>query len=136
MAETLRGCSLLVFLNNKPWAVCDNLTWSVNYSAEPIFGIDQLEPFEIPTGRISITGSFNYFRQKNSAGAEGAGWVPPQDDVSRERYPYLVISDRESQTVYLEIPKCKITSQSGSAQARGVVTGTISFSGIGYVNEM
>ena len=134
-SKTLRGLDLVVYVNAKPWSFGSELSWDIDYGAETTYGIDFLTPFEISTTRALISGSLHYWRQHNTAGAEGAGMVPVQLDIARERYFYLQVVDRQTGTTYLEIPMCKLRRQGGSAKARGVVDGTLSFVGLGWAND-
>jgi len=134
-SKTLRGLDLVVYINGKPWAFADSLEWSIDYGGDPIYGVDVLTPFEIPTTRALVSGSLHFFRQHNTAGPEGAGMIPTQDDLPRERYFYLQVTDRQNGTPYLEIPRCKLRTQSGSARAKGIVEGVVTFVGQNWANE-
>lgn len=134
-SKTLRGLDCIVYINGVPWAVTDTITYDINYGVEETFGIDVMEAQELASQRVSIRGSSHYFRQHNTAGVEGAGIVPVLSEISRERYFYLQIVDRQTDTTYFEIPKCKLMTQSGSVRARGIAEGNLSFGGIGWANE-
>lgn len=134
-SKTLRAIDLIVYINGTPWSFADSLEWDVDYAAEPIYGVDSLHPVEIPTGRELVTADLHYWRQHNTAGAEGAGIIPTGDALSRERYFYLQVVDRQTGVTYIEIPKCKLRRQRGSAKARSVVDGTLSVIGLGWANE-
>lgn len=134
-SKTLRALDLIVYINAQPWAFADSLDWTAEYSAEPIYGVDSMHPQEIPSGREHVVASLHYWRQHNTAGAEGAGIVPTGDALSRERYFYLQVIDRQTNTTYLEIPKAKLQSQGGSARAKGVVEGRLTITGMGWANE-
>lgn len=134
-SKTLRGLDLIVYVNAKPWSFADDLNWDIDYGGEPIYGVDSLFPFEITTTRGLISATIHYWRQHNTAGAEGAGMIPIQQDLPRERYFYLQVVDRQTGATYLEIPMCKLRRQTGSGKARSPVEGTLALSGLGWANE-
>lgn len=132
---TMRGMDCIVYINAVPFAVCDEFSWSADYGAKTQMQLDSLTPAEIHSTRALISANIHYIRQHDSAGAEGVGAAPTLDTLSRERYVYLQVVDRRSDTVYLEIPKALMGTQSGSARAKSIVEGTMSFTGLGFSNE-
>lgn len=134
-SKTLRGIDSIVFINGRPYSVCTELSWSVDYGAKANYGIDLVEPSEIQSTRVKITGTVSCLKQHLDGGVEAMGVAPVLSDISRERYFYLQIVDRRNDSSYLEIPKAKCTSQQWRVAARGVAQGSFSFEGIGYVND-
>ncbi len=134
-SKTLRGLDLIVYINGRPWAVCDSVDYDVDYGTEDVYGIDNMQPQEIASHRVRLDGSLHFFRQHNSAGVEGIGIAPVESELTRERYFYLQIVDRQTDTTYFEVPKAKIRRQRGGAKARGIAEGTLTFGGCGWANE-
>lgn len=134
-SKTLRGIDSIVFINGRPYSVCTELTWTVDYGLKANHGIDVVEPVEIQSTRVKVSGTVSCLKQHLDGGIEAMGVVPVLSDLSRERYFYLQIVDRQNDSSYLEIPKAKCGSQQWRAVARGVVQGSFTFEGIGYVND-
>ena len=132
---TLRAVDCILYINGQPAAIVTHLGWRVNYGHGVRYGIDVLTPQEIFTERQSTTLTMNYIRKHNTAGAEGVGLIPPSSDLSRERYAYIQVVDRQQDVTYHEIPKAKLVEQSGEVAARGVATGTLTLEGIDWSND-
>ncbi len=134
-SKTLRGLDCILYINGRPWSVVDSVSWDVDYGVEETYGIDCIQPQEVATGRVRLNGDLHFFRQHNTAGVEGIGIIPVESDLTRERYFYLQIVDRQTDTTYFEVPRCKLRRQQGSARAKGIVEGSLSFTGLGWANE-
>lgn len=135
-SKTLRGLDAVAYVNGNVYSVVTELTWQVSTNSKAIYGLDQLTPFEIFSQRSAISGSMRVFRTRQDGGAEGWGMTPTEHNLSNERYFYLQILDRGAlYSPILEIPKCKLTSQSWRAVSRGIIEGTITFEGVEWFNE-
>ena len=136
--KIIRGMDSIVYVNGRVWAVVTGYEWTADYGEHEIVGIDVPRPQEIAPGQATVAGTLEVLRHRNTGAAEGQGLVPMETgagELTRGRYFFLQIVDRMSDTVILQIPKAKLTSQSWSTKARGVTQGTINFKGIGFANE-
>lgn len=134
-SQTLRAIDSIVFINGRPYALCTELSWSVDYGSKENFGIDVQEAQEIQSTRVKVSATITCLKTHLDGGIEAMGVVPVMAELSRERYFYLQVTDRQNDRSYLEIPKAKCSGQQWRVAAKGVVQGSFSISGIGYIND-
>lgn len=130
MDSTLKGAEVKVYLNNKLYAVTQSINYTIDYQEEPIYGIDSIYPQEISTSKISVSGSINGLVLKMDGGLQGLGLRPLIHQALQSPYISLRIQDRNSQTDLLFVDRIKVSKESFSTQAKGLVSVSFSFVGI------
>jgi hypothetical protein len=130
MDRTLKGAEIKVYLNNKLYAVTQSVSYTIDYQEEPIFGIDSIYPQEISTTKIMISGSIAGLVLKMDGGLQGLGIRPLINQALQSPYISLRIQDRANQTDLLFVDRIKVTKESFSSQAKGLVSVSFSFVGI------
>lgn len=126
----ITGASIEIFWNNTQYKEVADISFTVDYGEEEIYGIDSPYPQEISGGKISITGTVKSFRLKQSGGLQGKNLRPLYTDVSAAPYVGLRVSHRSTGEDIIFIPQCKITSESHTIPAKGVYMINFSFKGM------
>lgn len=130
-----RAADCIVYINGKPFAWATAVRWSVSYGRRAIYGIDQHTPQELASGQSKITIAVNCLRTRLSAGIEGAGVAPIEENLLSERYFFLQVVDRITDTVILQVPNCSVSTQNWSAEERGIIRGSFDCEGLAFANE-
>lgn len=131
----IRGLDCILYINGRIFGVATGINWEASTGAQKRHGIDRHTPFEVLPTQASIRGTVQCLRQHNTAGIEGAGVVPVEDELSGSRYFSLQLVDRQTDTVVLQVLEAACVSQQWSVQARGVMTGSFAFEGLSWSNE-
>ena len=136
IAKSLRGADIRVFINGNIYAPVVSFRWSASTGREAIHGIDQAEAQELAPGASSIKGTFEVVRIRASGGLEGAGIAAPERRILQEKYFSLTIIDRVTDTVVLHIDEAALTDQNWQTASKNITTGSFSFEGLGWSNEV
>lgn len=108
----LTGPNIVLYINNTIYKEVQSVNFTVDYAENPIYGIDAPYPQEIALTRISVVGSVQGIRVKNSGGLQGKNLRPLFTDVAASPYISLRIHDRSSGEDILFIPNAKVTRES------------------------
>lgn len=109
--------------------------WNVDTEYREARGIDTNEAFELMPGQSRVSGTFTILRGRDTGGLEGAGLVASGQKMLQQKYMTIEMVDRlTNQTVFRAL-RCQVTRQSWSAQPKGLVTGTFTWTGIEHENE-
>lgn len=132
---TLRGPDVKIYINGQLFSAVTALRFAAATGRHAIIGIDQSTPFELAPGSQKISGSIEVLRIHNSGGLEGAGITAPSSQLLLEKYFSLTVVDRFSNSILLQVDEAAVIDQNWSMVARGLVSGSFTFEGIGWVNE-
>lgn len=135
-AKSLRGADIRVFINGKIYPPVVSFRFSASTGREAIHGIDKSEAQELAPGATTIKGTMEVIRIRASGGLEGAGIAAPERKILQEKYFSLTIIDRVTDTVVLQIDQAAITDQNWQTASKSITTGSFSFEGIGWSNEV
>ncbi len=123
------------YINNVPFARCCGLTFDVVTPRKELRGIDNLQAVEeIPIG-ASIKGTLQVYRMHRDGGVEAAGLVATMDSLTREKYFSLMVIDRSTDTVLMQVNNASVHNQSWSFVPKSFVIGTVTFTGLNYNND-
>jgi hypothetical protein len=123
------------YINSVPFARCCGLTFDVSTPRKEIRGIDTLQAVEeIPVG-FSVRGTLQVYRLHRDGGIESVGLIATFDSLTREKYASLMVIDRLTDTVLMQVDKMSVQNQSWSFVPKSFVIGTISFTGLNYNND-
>jgi len=126
----ITGALISLYWNNTQYKEVADITFTVDYGEEEIFGIDSPYPQEIAGGKIMVTGQVKSFRLKQSGGLQGKSLRPLFSDVSAAPYVGVRVSDRSTQEDILFVPQCKVTSETHTIPSKGVYSITFNFKGM------
>jgi hypothetical protein len=126
----ITGAHIEIFWNNQQYKEVADISFTVDYGEEEIYGIDSPYAQEIAGGKITITGQVNGFRLKLSGGLQAKNLRPLFSDVSANPLVSLRVSDRATSEDIIFIPQCKISSESHSIPTRGTYKLNFNFKGM------
>lgn len=133
--KTVRGADLQVYVNGSLFGVATAVRWSADPGRHAIYGIDQYTPFELAPGQSVIKGTVDIVRQHLDGGIEGRGAAAPERQLLLEKYFSIAIVDRSTDSAILAIDSAAVDSQQWSSQTRGILTGSFTFTGLGWSSE-
>lgn len=128
--KVIAGANIKVYINGKVYSEVQQLSWTIDYGEEEIYGIDSIFPQEIKTTRISVSGSLSGVRVENSNGLQGQSIRHGIRDSLFAPYISIRIFDRKSGEDVLFIPSAKVTSENTSVSAKGIMKTNFSFKGL------
>jgi hypothetical protein len=123
------------YINSVPFARCCGLTLDIYTPRKELRGIDTLEIVELaPTG-ASVQGQLQVYRFHRDGGIEAAGLAATFDSLTREKYASVMVLDRSTDTVLVQVNKFCVQHQHWSITPKSFVIGTVSFTGMDYNND-
>jgi hypothetical protein len=128
--RVISGAHLKVYINGAVYNEIQDLSYTIDYGEEPIYGIDSIFPQEIKITRISVQGSVSGIRVANSNGLQGANLRPGIRDSYFAPYISLRVFDRRTGEDILFIPYAKIVNERMQVSAKGNVKVGFSFTGL------
>ena len=135
-ALTLAGAHVVVYLNGRQYACVSGFSWNSSTPKKKIYGIDSMLPSELAPTTASITGQLQLYRLIGDGGIQGPGMAANFEAASREKYFTLQLIERRSDTCIFSAQYCSVESESWQAPAKGLITGTMSFSALSWTNEV
>lgn len=126
----ITGAQITITWNNIQYKEIADISFTVDYGEEEIYGIDSQYSQEIAGGKIVVNGQVNGFRLKNSGGLQAKNLRSLFTDVSANPYVSLLVVDRSTQENILLIPQCKVSSESHDIPAKGTYKLNFSFKGM------
>lgn len=135
ISKTVSGASSKLFINGRVYPYATSIRWVASTGRKEIFGIDQSTPFELSPGNDTIQGTVEVVRIRSSGGLEGAGITASERLVLQEKYFSLLLIDRTTDTVLLQIDDASLMEQSWNVINKSIMTGSFTFKGIGWSNE-
>ncbi len=133
--KAIRGADTIVYINGKPFALATAVDWTISYGRRAIYGIDKHTPQELASGQSRILVNIHCIRTEMSAGIEGAGAVPIEENLLSERYFFLQLVHRKTDTVFLQIPNASVNTQRWAVSEKGLLTGSFECEGLSFGNE-
>jgi len=127
---TITGAQIEIFWNNQQYKEVADISFTVDYGEEEIYGIDSPYPQEIAGNKVTISGQVNGFRLKNSGGLQAKNLRPLFTDQSANPYVSLRVTDRSTSEDIIFIPQAKVTSESHSIPTKGTYKLNFSFKGM------
>lgn len=125
----LVGAHIKLYINNQIYKAVQSITVSVDYGESEIYGIDAAYAQEIAPTRISVRGSVQGLRVKNSGGLQASNIRPLFLDMLASPYISIRIQDRTSGEDILYIPQAKVTQESHSMGIKSSYKMNFNFSG-------
>jgi hypothetical protein len=124
-----------VYINSVPFARCCGLTYDVISPRKELRGIDILEPVELVPTSLSVHGTLQIYRLHSDGGIEAAGLIATWQKMTKEKYASLMVLDRSTDTVLVQVDKFCVNSQSWRVVPKSFVLGTVSWTGFSYSND-
>lgn len=125
----LTGAHIKVYINNQVYKTVQSITLTVDYGEQEIYGIDAAHAQEIAPTRLSIRGSVQGLRVKNSGGLQSQNIRPLFIDLLASPYISIRIQDRSTGEDILYIPQAKVTQESHVASTKSTYKMNFNFAG-------
>lgn len=125
----LTGANIKLYINNKVYKEVQSITLSVDYGESEIYGIDVNYPQEIASTRVSVKGSVQGLRIKQSGGLQAKSIRPLFTDITASPYISLRIQDRASGEDILFIPNAKVSRETHSIVTKATYKLSFEFTG-------
>lgn len=126
----LVGAHIKLYINNQVYKTVQSVSIVVNYGEEPIYGIDAPQAQEIAPTRLSVSGSVQGLRVKNSGGLQAQNLRPLFIDLLANPYISIRIQDRSTGEDILYIPQAKISNENHSAATKSSYKMNFNFTGL------
>jgi len=130
MQFSLVGAHIKIYANNKLLKEVQSLNFTIDYGETAIRGIDSPWPQEIAGGAITISGTLQLMRQKNSNGIQEKNMRPSFKDQASSPYISLRVENKATNTDIMYFPMAKVVSESHQAAAKGRYLVTVNFTAI------
>lgn len=127
---TLSGAHIKVYFGSTCLKEIQSINYTIDYGEQSIYGCDSAFAQEICTTQISVKGSGTMIYVQANGGLQGKDMRSRIHEVLYAPYVPLRITDRKNTIDLLWLPQCKITQESMSINAKGVVKITFNFTGI------
>lgn len=107
----LVGAHIKLYINNQVYKTVQSISITVDYGEQPIYGIDSEHAQEIAPTRLSVSGSVQGLRVKNSGGLQAQSIRPLFLDLMASPYISIRIQDRSTGEDILYIPQAKVSQE-------------------------
>jgi len=128
--RTIAGAHVKLYINGSVYSEVRQISYTIDYGEEPIYGIDSVFPQEIKITRISIQGTVSGLRLANSNGLQSKNLRPGIRDSMFAPYISIRLFDRRTGEDIIFIPHARITNEKVDVSAKGIMTSTFSFTGL------
>lgn len=135
-AKTLSGPSVKIFINNKLLGFVTGVELKMSSGRRPIYELDSVTPAELAPGPRSVNGVVSVVRIRLDGGLEGRGIAATDRNIMLEKYISITLVDRLTDTVIFKCEEAAVNDQSWAIQSKNIVTGTFTFTGKGWTNEL
>lgn len=128
--KVVSGAHINLHINGTLYNEVQQLTYTVDYGEEPIYGIDSVFPQEIKITRVSIQGTVSGVRAANTGGLQGQDIRPKITGSMFAPYVSIRISDRRTGEQLMWIPNAQITNEKFDVSAKGNASLSFNFIGL------
>lgn len=127
MTKTIQGAAVKVFINGQLWGAVQEISWTLDYSEQELYGIDSPFPQEIHGVKTSAYGSIKGLRIRQSNGLQGIQARPVIHEVLSSPYISIRVQDRFSGEDLVFFPRAKVASETHSVPAKGILSVSFQF---------
>lgn len=136
IARTIAGSRIFCYINGTPFAQVTGFSFTSTNDKKEIRGIDIQTALEFAPTTVSVKGNLKLIRTLGDGGAQSAGILASQVNASREKYFTILLVERSTDLPIFQCSLCSATSENWSVEsARGLLVGSIDFSGVLFTNE-
>lgn len=135
ISNLITSAHCIAYINTVPLARTCGLTCNIDSPRKAVHCVDTLEPVELITTSLSASGTLQIYRLHLDGAAEAAGMIATWTSALREKYCSLMVLDRLTDSVIIEVDNFCVTGQQWSFQPKAYLIGTLSWTGFGYSND-
>lgn len=107
----LTGAHIKLYINNQVYKTVQSVSLTVDWGETEVRGIDVGYAQEIAPGIVSVRGSVQGLRVKNSGGLQASQMRPLLVDLMASPYISIRIQDRSTGEDIVFIPQAKVSSE-------------------------
>ncbi len=126
----LTGALVKLYINNTQYKEVQQVSWAIDYGEYEIFGIDSPFPQEIAPTKVTVKGSIQGLRVRNSGGIQAIDARPLARHILSAPYISIRIQDRSTGEDLIFIQSAKVTGQTVSVGAKGTLKLSFNFTGM------
>src|SRR5258708_7371859 len=97
--KVIVGAHVICSINGRYLGQVSGFRFTSTTSKKAIVGVDSAQPYELAATVTRITGTLRLYRTLGDGGAEGVGLTPSLEEVPREKYFSILLTERGSDTV-------------------------------------
>lgn len=127
---------LIVLINGRVIGEVTSFSFTSMTPHAELHGLDQLMPFEIAPQSVKVVGTMSVLRRQTAGGLEGRGITAPFERIPEQRYFSVLVVNRKDQTTFFRADNCAVQQQQWEIAARQRVSGSFSFTGMSWSNEV
>lgn len=131
----LTSAHTIVYINGEPYGVATSFEWDGSTPRKQARGVDVLTPIELMPSTVDFKARMSLLRLSGDNGTVGAGMTAGEALLSKEKYFTVVVVDRKRDLQIFRADECSVESQHWSIPERGLVRGTVHFTGLGWNSE-
>ncbi len=132
---TIPAPAVIVKINGTTYGAVSSFTWGSNTPHKSVNGIDDLSAQElIPTNAV-VSGQIGLYRITGSGGLQGIGVTGTFAEVASLKYFTIQLIDIRTDLIMFEARECVCESESWNVAVKSLVTGTMAFKGLRWINE-
>jgi hypothetical protein len=128
--QTISGATVKIFLGGVLYPEAQSISYMIDYGEDAIYGVDSGFAQEIRQTRVSVKGSITGIRIKASGGIQSRNARTLIKEALHAPYVSIQIKDRSTDEIILFVAQTKITNESFSVSAKGIVSVSFNFTGI------
>jgi hypothetical protein len=129
------AAKILVYVNGKLFGRCTSFSWTSSTPRKKLRVIDIQVAVELMSTTIDVTWTMGVLRTVGDGGLQGAGVVAQQSELSREKYFTIQLVERTSGLTIFRSDLNNTDAEQWHVNAKGLLEGQASGSGITWVNE-
>jgi hypothetical protein len=126
----MTGAQIQIWANNQQYKQVANITFTVSYGTEEIYGIDSPYAQELAEEKVQVSGTITGFRLKLSGGLQAKTLRPLFSDISAAPYISIRVTDRSTSEDIIFFPQAKVTSETHTIPIKGVYSLNFTFKAI------
>lgn len=134
-SPVLCGPNVLCYVNSVLYGSVTDFSFESSVNTKEMRGVDFPLPFEIAPTMQKVNFSLGLLRLSGDGGAISIGMMAESADISLLKYVTVTIVDRSNGQALFRTDYAVASGEKWDAPSKGLVTGSVSFSCIGYVNE-
>jgi hypothetical protein len=127
---SLAGSQIKVYFGGQQLKEIQSMNYTVDYGEQAIYGVDSSYPQEIAVTQVSVKGSFSIVYIQGNMGLQGSDIRSRIQEILYAPYVALRISNIKTSEDIAFFPQTKVTQESMSISAKGVVKITAQFTSI------
>ena len=132
----IKGAECRLYVGGKLYAEVQTIQYTIDYGEEEIHGIDSQFAQEIAPTKLSVNGQVTGIRVKFTGGLQGYSLRTKINEILHGPYVSLRIQDRQTEQDIFWLPQMKVTSETFTVSAKGVVNINFKFKGIVPYGEL